>query len=75
MVSQYFWNILIAIDQLANTILLGDPQETISSRADKAAVEGKRWGCVLCKLLNVVQKNHCPLSLEANVGSNAIIPD
>lgn len=75
MVSQYFWNILIAIDQLANALLLGDPTETISSRADKAAVEGKRWGCVLCKLLNYVQHGHCEKSLEATAGSRAIIPD
>lgn len=29
---QYFFNILIALDQLANTLFFGDPDETISSR-------------------------------------------
>ena len=36
-ITKYFWNLLIALDQLANTILAGDPDETISSRAAKAA--------------------------------------
>lgn len=72
---QYIWNLLIAIDQLANAILLGDPRETISSRADKAMREGKAWGCILCKLLAKIQKNHCQDSLEPDVGDKAIIPD
>jgi len=29
---RYFKNILIGIDQLINTLFLGDPDETISSR-------------------------------------------
>lgn len=33
--SRYFWNILIAIDQLLNTVFGGDPDETISSRVGK----------------------------------------
>lgn len=31
MMRKYLWNILIALDQLGNTILGGDPDETISS--------------------------------------------
>lgn len=73
--KKYFWNLLIAIDQMANTILMGDPQETISSRADKAMREGKQWGCILCKFLSMIQKNHCQKSIEPNAGSNAVIPD
>jgi hypothetical protein len=66
---------LVALDELTNAILLGDPRETISSRADKAMNEGKRWGCVLCKLLNYLQKDHCQKSLEPDVGDMAIIKD
>ncbi|MDP4158147.1 MAG: hypothetical protein Q8911_00075 [Bacillota bacterium] len=33
--GKYFYNILIGIDQLCNTILGGDPDETISSRMGK----------------------------------------
>ena len=32
MIKKYLKNILISIDQLANTLLLGSPDETISSR-------------------------------------------
>jgi hypothetical protein len=72
---RYLWNLLIALDQFVNTLLLGDPDETISSRAAKAMLEGKRWGCVLCRLLDYVQKDHCLKSLEVDEGSQAIIKD
>lgn len=62
--KDYFLRILISIDQLANTILGGNEDETISSRAAKAKLQGKRWGCVLCKLLDKIDKNHCEKSIE-----------
>ena len=34
-IGRYFWNILISIDQLVNTLFGGDPDETISSRLGK----------------------------------------
>lgn len=68
---KYIWNILVAIDQFWNTVLGGDPDETISSRAGKAAREGKRWGCILCRFLNVFEKDHCKLSIEEDEGGRA----
>lgn len=53
------WVLAVSFDQLANTAANGNPDETISSRAFRAQTEGKAWGCVLCKLLNYVDKNHC----------------
>ena len=35
MIFKYFLNVLIGVDQLGNTILGGDPDETISSRLGK----------------------------------------
>jgi len=67
-VSLWLWNVLIGIDQLANAILGGYPDETISSRAAKAKHKGKHWGCVLCKLLDLVDKGHCEENLEADEG-------
>lgn len=55
-------DIAIAVDRVANAALDGDPQETISSRAHRAMVGGQKWGCVLCKLLDVFQKGHCEKS-------------
>ena len=72
---KYLWNILISLDQFINVLLLGDPDETISSRAGKAMQEGKRWGCVLCRVLDVFQKDHCLKSLETDEGARAIIKD
>lgn len=36
----YFWNLLLAIDQLGNAILGGWHDETISSRVGKSIVAG-----------------------------------
>jgi hypothetical protein len=38
-------------------------------------LKGKRWGCVLCRLLDYVEKNHCLKSLEVDEGSQAILKD
>lgn len=77
-VSQYIHNLLIAIDQFANTICGGDPDETISSRLGKAQGRGSRFACVLCRLLDVFDKNHCHNSVDINEGKDeviSIIPD
>jgi hypothetical protein len=37
--KNYFWRILIALDDLMNAILNGDPQETMSSRMGKKLVK------------------------------------
>ena len=67
---KYIWNILIAVDQLANVLLLGDPDETISSRMGKYAVKGRGWiPCQLCKLLNLFHKDHCIKSIEVDEGN------
>lgn len=62
--SNRAWSLAIAHDQLANTAFGGDEDETISSRAGKAARAGKRWGCVLCKLLDKFDPGHCEKSIE-----------
>ena len=41
---KWIHNILIGIDQFANTVVVGDPDETISSRAGKARREGQVVG-------------------------------
>ena len=62
--SDRAWSLAIAHDQLANTAFGGNEDETISSRAGKAARAGKRWGCVLCKLLDKFDPEHCEKSIE-----------
>ena len=61
--------LLISFDQTINVAVFnGDEDETISSNAGKAMLRGKRWGCVLCRLLDLVDPNHCLKSIEADEG-------
>jgi len=69
--NRYFFNLLIAIDQLLNALMGGDPDETISSRMGKYVQRGRGFiPCVLCKLLDAVfrEKDHCKNSIETDEG-------
>lgn len=66
--KEWALNVLIALDQLGNSMLRGDPDETISSRAAKAELRGKKWGCLLCKFLDKLDPDHCKKSLELDEG-------
>lgn len=67
--KKYFWNVLISIDQLANTLLGGYPDETISSRCGKRVREGKCYICgPLCAILGKIDAYHCERSIEEDEG-------
>ncbi len=66
--SRRAWTLAVAHDQLANAAFGGHEDETFSSRAGKAAREGNRWACVLCRLLDRLDSNHCENSIEADEG-------
>lgn len=53
------WRLAVAHDQLLNAAANGNEDETISSRAARARSEGRRWGCVLCRLLDRLDPDHC----------------
>ena len=72
---RYGWRLLIAIDQLANALAGGNPDETLSSRGHKArerwlasgrgAKRGRYlWGCILCGVLDAIWENHCAAAVE-----------
>jgi len=66
--GKYAINLLIAIDQLVNAILLGDADETISSRLGKNYPK-------LSKVVNFIffwDKSHCQEAIEEDEGKNAI---
>jgi len=67
-VGQYFFSLFVSLSQFANTILAGDPDETISSRAGKAKREGRVWGCLLCRFLDLFDRKHCEKSIEEDEG-------
>ena len=53
------WNIAKAYDRLGNSATNDDTVQTISSRAELARRDGKRWGCWLCGILDRIQTDHC----------------
>ena len=65
----YLHNLLIAIDQLANTILGGYPDETISSRMGKRIEKNDcLLSRVICKMLDIFDKGHCKDAIEKDEG-------
>jgi hypothetical protein len=60
--SDRAFRVAVSNDQTLNAALAGSEDETISSRAHRAAQNGRAWGCVLCKLLDKLDKNHCEKS-------------
>jgi hypothetical protein len=61
--------LLLALDQLANVAVLnGDEDETISSNAGKSMARGKRWACILCRLLDLFESDHCAKAIERDEG-------
>lgn len=67
--QRYLLNILIGIDQLANTILAGNPDETISSAVGRKAIQGRKWALIAEQLINPIfallgDENHCRKRIE-----------
>lgn len=69
LMKKYAWNLLIALDQLVNSLCAGDPDETLSSRMGKYVQRGRGWiPCQLCKLLSLFDENHCIKNIETDEG-------
>ena len=64
----YGKKLLIAVDQLINTICGGWPDETLSSRAWRLKTEGKKsWPCELIDLIFFWEENHCYESYKSEI--------
>lgn len=48
-----------AFDRAGNALANGSEHEFISARAYRAMLENRRWGCVLCRVLDVFDPGHC----------------
>lgn len=57
------WVMAVSFDQLANVAANGSRTETISSRAGRARAVGRRWGCLLCWILDRIDNQHCLRSI------------
>jgi hypothetical protein len=48
-----------AFDRTGNVLANGSENEFISTRAYRAMLENRRWGCILCRLLDYFDPDHC----------------
>jgi hypothetical protein len=77
-IEQYTFNIALALDQYINTLLLGDPDDSLSGRCGRAEATGKpKWFVKIARptidfifLKLFKQVDHCKSSieLEENLG-------
>lgn len=67
---KYIRNVLVAIDQLANAVIGGDPDETISSRCAKG--QDKLYWRLLGVILEWFDPGHLARSIEHDEGKDAL---
>jgi len=78
-IGQWAFNYWIAVDQLANSLTLGDPDETISSRMGKWSMAEDpgmfRYATsgTICFFLDIVDEGHCTNSIEHDEGGKAVV--
>ena len=75
MILGYINNNLIAVDQLFNTLLLGEPDETLSSRAYRADQANKVFGRVFRPLIDLLffwQDQHCKQSFLSEINNRQL---
>lgn len=59
-------NALKTADVAVNVVVLCDSRvQTLSRRAGLARNAGKRWGCVLCRVLERFAAKHCDRAVAA----------
>ena len=72
-VYRYALNSLVAWDNLINAcVLMGDPDETISSRAYKGRINGKKHWTLLADFLDWVDPGHGEKSVEWDEGKDSV---
>lgn len=65
--GRYLLRVLVAIDQLGNTLLGGRCDHTISGRIGINAIRGKKWALVCEKVVNAMffwEDDHCRSAIE-----------
>lgn len=63
---RWMLNVLKWLDVGLNVVILCSVKvETLSRRAARARSKNKRWGCVLCSILDTFVKDHCSKALKA----------
>ena len=79
-IARWPMNILLSLDQLLNSVLGGDPDETVSSRLGRIKVKfGGRipWTRPVARLTDMVldwiQKGHSIKAIEKDEGKHGVI--
>lgn len=79
MIKKYLFNIFIGLDQMVNTILWGDPDETISSRLGRIKEDNggvipktRPWCYIVDKMLDRIDPNHSTDSIEKDEGHKGL---
>lgn len=78
-VGKWAKNFWISVDQFGNVMILGDPDETISSRLGKWITEEdvdmmrRGWGHTVCFFLDLVDSDHCENSIDPDEGIDSLI--
>lgn len=74
--GQYIYNLILGADQFFNVILLGDPDESISTRCSRAIRSGnaKLWVYPLASFVDLLFDNAI-YTLEENHIENSYEPD
>lgn len=73
----YLLNNAIAGDRLANTLLNGSPDETLSARAYRTEQTGKIFGRIFRPLIDAIfwiggQREHCKKAYSAELRRNQL---
>lgn len=65
-IKLYIFGIVYSLDQLGNSILGGNPDQTISGRLGVLKLNGSKPACYFCKILDFIfrEPNHCENSIE-----------
>lgn len=67
--------VLIALDQLVNTLLWGYADETLSARAHRHALKGDRaWPEKMINFLFFWQKDHCKQAYQSEIDRTQLPP-
>jgi hypothetical protein len=71
MFIQFIKNLLVSIDQFFNVLMLGDPDETISSRAGRVWPDSG-WRKFIDRLM-FWQTKHCHKAIEKSEGKRDLL--
>lgn len=67
------FEIIMSIDRFVNALLLGDPDESLSSRFGRQKDTYKFYK-YLCLVLSLFDRNHCEDAVQPEEGSDQIAP-